>query len=249
MAWNFSHFGAALITAFALNLPTTAQAAAPAPTLLQWDFSPGFINLIQKKNIVINLPPGLWTSAIEPATLARTSTSNGDLVSGSLRAPVSASASSGNELQNVESAGGIMFEVAYDEFNNWPDALILSNLSVDLVQSKVYADFHGVANTEHSGAPNIIRDLGRVVLWDIGQVTTSGQGNDWTAQLSGLTLNAALAPVISEVLQLNPTGNQALANVGSYGTITLSAVPEPSTYALAGIGLMGIFALRRRQTA
>jgi hypothetical protein len=47
---------------------------------------------------------------------------------------------------------------------------------------------------------------------------------------------------------LTVTGSSNVANVGYHGTISVTAVPEPETYALllAGLGLMGAVARRRK---
>ena len=52
---------------------------------------------------------------------------------------------------------------------------------------------------------------------------------------------------VSPPFVLTLSGNTNIPNVGYHGTITVTAVPEPETYALllAGLGLMGTIARRR----
>ena len=52
---------------------------------------------------------------------------------------------------------------------------------------------------------------------------------------------------VSPPFILSLTGNTNVPNVGYHGTISVTAVPEPETYALllAGLGLMGTIARRR----
>ncbi len=89
------------------------------------------------------------------------------------------------------------------------------------------------------------------VSWDGGTVTTvtatgiGNSGNVWTHY--GFSVQATAA---STVLQFSAVGTNDSYG-GSLDNVSVSAVPEPETYAmfLAGLGLMGFMARRRSKTS
>ncbi|RTL30103.1 MAG: PEP-CTERM sorting domain-containing protein [Burkholderiales bacterium] len=128
-------------------------------------------------------------------------------------------------------------------------SLTVTDLNVDLANKKVYATIIG---------GNGVGTLNNFYLWDIGSITgatsVTGAGT-FTTTLSGLSITSAGFNTFVQSLGLLNLGKSALSGVTDFGSITstivaknVAAVPEPSTYALMGLGLaaMGMVARRRQ---
>lgn len=90
-----------------------------------------------------------------------------------------------------------------------------------------------------------------------GATTFSGAAGDYETTLSGLALSSGGFTALVQSFGLNSTGlgysalQQATANFGvlksTISVTAVTAVPEPSTYALMGVGLVGLGLMARRR--
>jgi hypothetical protein len=136
-------------------------------------------------------------------------------------------------------------------------SLTVTDLNVDLANKKVYATLIG---------GNGVGTLTNFYLWDIASITgatsVTGYGS-FTTTMTGLSITADGFNKFVTSLGLLSLGKAALTSVTDFGTITsiistglndgphpIPELPEPSTYALMGLGLVGvIFAAKRRRAS
>src|SRR5690606_30204842 len=86
-------------------------------------------------------------------------------------------------------------------------------------------------------------------------------GTPSSTTLSGLQITSGAFDLFSQSLGLLTIGHAALSSITDYGSLTLTVqnvtltppveppIPEPSTYALMGVGLVGIGLMARRRRA
>ena len=147
----------------------------------------------------------------------------------------------GIELRN--NVAGIAYDgVNYVELDTTNNSLAYQSLSTGLNQQ--YLLTFAYSPRENVGAAS----NGIEVFWNntsLGQFTGSGiaSGNNWTLQTA--TVFGTGAPAELRFVAIGTSDSLG----GSLDAVSLTAVPEPETYAmmLAGIGVVGFVAARRRR--
>ncbi|MBI2732133.1 MAG: PEP-CTERM sorting domain-containing protein [Aquabacterium sp.] len=106
---------------------------------------------------------------------------------------------------------------------------------------------------------NGVGTINDMIIWNIATIQGDSPliaAGNYTTTFSGLTVTSTAFDAISKSLGLLTLGKSALSGVSDFGTITsrltvtavTPAVPEPATYAMMGLGMIGMaIAARRRR--
>lgn len=224
-------------------------------------FSPMLVNLVNVAKSVM--------AEVQPADLSLTNVSTTSpygtvttrLKSGSMAAPVtSLTGEVGDDtvtVQSMATEGGFTFATFKNGATNGYGFLSVTNLKIDLLSKKVYADISGAngvgtLNGYHLWSFNSLSEP--LVLSREGHLTPGYTFSSNEVTTSSLFTSTATLDMMQTALNLNPIGRSVLNSMNDpsrnggvgFGTFVLTAVPEPSTYVLMCAGVVGVGLMARR---
>ena len=194
-------------------------------------------------------------SAYAPGAVAMSKDTDGFYLQASSLAPLNSLTfdSSNNALTAASSKGGMTLTQPILKSVSSGGSLTITDLDVDVTHKQVYATLiggNGVGTVNHLRLLNIASITGGAA--EHGFNSNCGFYNDcifWTPSftLTGLSMTTEGFNLISQALGMQRIGSLALAGISDFGTITSTAVPEPTTCVLMGMGLVGVIAAGRRR--
>ena len=224
-------------------------------------FSSGLISALNVGKVTV--------TGVEPATVVEGYTSappfGSTRTSSTATAPITAvTTNATGGVVTVATAGGATMTATPLAGVTLGGTLSVTNLSVDLTNKRIYAsitgNFTGVAGNTYAAYDNTeITTKNNFYLWNFasitGPTTLTGAGT-YTNSITGLSITTDGYKHFVSTLRLYDLGASTLLGVSDYGSIASNitvtaaatpAIPEPSTYALMGLGLAGIAVAARRR--
>jgi hypothetical protein len=207
---------------------------------------------------------GIQVAKINPATVNVTMNTRMKYTAISANAPVASLTGlfDGSKLDvtRVTTRGGASMLAEEDGITNTGGSLGISSISVNIAEKRIYADIdggNGVGFKEQIHLWNYANLAGPVSFAAVVGPITS------TNTVTGLTITTEAFGLFTKSLGLTEDGISAMSKITDYGTMvatiganaskvggTTPTIPEPSTYALMGIGLAALaFAAKRNRRA
>jgi hypothetical protein len=152
---------------------------------------------------------------------------------------------SGN-VEGYTSSGGVTWNMGAVKSVSTGGTLTLTDLSVDFRNNMVFATLIGA---------NGVGTINNFHLLDINGLTGPSGGTPCPVSgactypqftTASLSLTGEGMAKISQSLGLLTLGRSGFGDPWSFGTLSTAPIPEPSTYVLMGIGLVGVLVARRR---
>lgn len=205
---------------------------------------------------------GRANSTIEGAAGGYTSVSAAAPVTSLTGTPTSASTVAITEVGTAGGATQTLTEAGVDAgVANGTGFITITDLRVDLVNQDVYATLIGDngVGTKLNQKVWHFESISGPTTFDLDAIIAAGGTATVSNTLSNLQIYEDALALLVQATNLSEFGGGALAGVNGgvngFGSITSSitvsvtAVPEPSAYAMMGVGLVGIglFARRRRE--